>query len=161
MPSAESGKAAAPTFAHLHLHTHYSLLDGATRIGPLMERCKELNMPAVAMTDHGNMFAAVEFYQAAKKVGIKPIIGSEFYIAPDSRFNKDYPGRKASSFHLLLLAMNRTGYENLLKLSSIGYLEGFYYKPRIDKDVLREFSEGLICTSTCLGGEIPQAFVGK
>ncbi len=161
MPSAESGPVTFPKFAHLHLHTHYSLLDGATRIGPLMQRCKELNMPAVAMTDHGNMFAAVEFYQAAKKAGIKPIIGSEFYIAPDSRFNKDYPGRKASSFHLLLLAMNRTGYENLLKLSSIGYLEGFYYKPRIDKEVLREFSEGLICTSTCLGGEIPQAFIGK
>ncbi|NOX60088.1 MAG: DNA polymerase III subunit alpha [Planctomycetes bacterium] len=161
MPSPDSGSLQTPRFAHLHLHTHYSLLDGATRIAPLMERVKAMNMPAVAMTDHGNMFATVEFYKAALDAGVKPIIGSEFYIAPDSRFNKEYPGRKQSSYHLLLLAMNRTGYENMLRLSSLAYLEGFYYKPRIDKEVLRELSEGLICTSTCLGGEIPQAFVSK
>ncbi len=147
-------------FVHIHVHTHYSLLDGATRIKPLIETAKKMNMPAVAITDHGNMFGAVEFYNAAVAAGVKPIIGCETYLAPNDRRVKQ--GKQSeSNFHLLLLAMNNVGYQNLLKLSSIGYLEGFYYKPRIDKEVLREFSEGLLCTSTCLGAEVPQALLKK
>ncbi len=148
-------------FVHLHLHTHYSLLDGATRISDLIARCKELNMPAVAITDHGNMFGAIEFYSKAKKAGIKPIIGCELYMAPGDRRNKDAGRMKDASRHLLVLAKDLTGYKNLMKLSSIAYREGFYYKPRVDKEVLKEFSDGLLCTSTCLGGEIPQAFINK
>ena len=117
-------------------------------------------MPAVAITDHGNMFGAVVFYEAAVKAGIKPIIGCETYLASGHRTSRDREGLK-ESYHLLLLAMNLEGYHNLLKLSSIGYTEGFYRKPRIDKEVLREFSNGLICTSTCIGGEIPQALLAR
>ena len=150
---------AAPTqpFAHLHVHTDYSLLDGACRIRELVETCRRMEMPAVAITDHGNLFGAIEFYEAARKAGVKPIIGCELYLAPGDRRAKEAKGLREASYHLLLLAMNLTGYHNLLKLTTIGYVEGFYYKPRIDKEVLREFGEGLICTSTCLGGEIPQA----
>lgn len=149
-------------FVHLHLHTHYSLLDGATRIEALIARAREWSMPAVAITDHGNLFGAVEFYSAAKKAGIKPIIGCEMYLASGDRRARDprEDGGK-ESFHLLLLAMNREGYQNLLNLSSIGYTEGFYRKPRIDKEVLRAHSGGLICTSTCIGGEIPQALLAR
>ncbi len=147
------------TFVHLHVHTHYSLLDGATRIEALVERAKQLAMPAVAITDHGNLFGAIEFYQAAVKAGVKPIVGCEMYMAPGDRRSKETGRMKEASFHLLLLAMNLEGYRNLLKLASIAYREGFYYKPRIDKEVLRAFSGGLLCTSTCLGGEIPQALV--
>ncbi len=147
-------------FVHLHVHTHYSLLDGATRIEALVERAKAFNMPAVAITDHGNLFGAVEFYNAARKAGVKPIIGCETYMASgDRRAKSGQEGR--DSYHLLLLAMNLAGYHNLLKLASAGYTEGFYRKPRIDKEILREFSDGLICTSTCIGGEIPQAFLNK
>ncbi|MCG3127738.1 MAG: DNA polymerase III subunit alpha [Phycisphaerae bacterium] len=150
----------APPFVHLHVHTHYSLLDGATRIPDLVNACKNLNMPAVAITDHGNMFGSIEFYKAATAAGIRPIIGCETYLAPaDRRDKRDPGGNRETAYHQLLLAANLTGYRNLLKLCSIGYLEGFYYKPRIDKDVLRQFSAGLICTSTCLGGEVPQAFL--
>ncbi|MCO6438337.1 MAG: DNA polymerase III subunit alpha [Phycisphaerae bacterium] len=149
-----------PRFVHLHLHTHYSLLDGATRIEALMDRAKSLDMPAVAMTDHGNLFGAVEFYTAAHKAGIKPILGCEAYLTDrDRRMKEAREGKEA--FHLLLLATNNEGYRNLLKLSSIGYTEGFYRKPRIDKAVLREFSAGLLCTSTCIGGEVPQAFLTR
>ncbi len=147
-------------FVHLHLHTHYSLLDGATRIGALIDRAKQYDMPAVAMTDHGNLFGTIEFYTTAIKAGIKPIIGCETYLAATDRRAKESRAGK-ESFHLLLLAMNREGYHNLLRLSSIGYTEGFYRKPRIDKEVLREFSAGLICTSTCIGGEIPQALMSE
>ncbi|MEK6677380.1 MAG: DNA polymerase III subunit alpha [Planctomycetota bacterium] len=147
-------------FVHLHVHTHYSLLDGATRIEGLIQRAKEFGMPAVAITDHGNMFGAIEFYQAARKAGIKPILGCEAYLAAQHRTIKE-PSENKESFHLLLLAMNVEGYKNLIRLSSIGYTEGFYRRPRIDKEVLREFSSGLICTSTCLGGEIPQALLHK
>ncbi|MEE9294943.1 MAG: DNA polymerase III subunit alpha [Phycisphaerae bacterium] len=147
-------------FVHLHVHTHYSLLDGATRIKPLVEMAKAMGMPAVAITDHGNMFGAVEFYRAAVKAGVKPIIGCEAYMAPGDRRVKQSKMKEASN-HLLLLAMNNVGYKNLLKLSSIGYLEGFYYRPRIDKETLRQYSEGLLCTSTCLGAEIPQALLNK
>ncbi|MCG8406654.1 MAG: DNA polymerase III subunit alpha [Phycisphaerales bacterium] len=146
-------------FAHLHVHTHYSLLDGANRIDELVARAKALDQPAVAITDHGNMFGAIEFYQAAVDAGVKPIIGMEAYIAPGDRRNKDATSVKDASYHLLLLAMDQVGYRNLLKLTSIGYREGFYYKPRIDREVLEQFSQGLICTSTCLGAEIPQALI--
>ena len=152
---------AGASFVHLHVHTHYSLLDGATRIKALIDRAKKYDMPAVAITDHGNMYGAIEFYQAARDAGIKPIIGCEAYLTSGDRRQKESVRGKKEAFHLLLLAMNRTGFQNLMRLSSIGFTEGFYRKPRIDKEVLREFSEGLICTSTCIGGEIPQAFLNK
>jgi len=147
-------------FVHLHVHSHYSLLDGATRIEALVRRAKEWHMPAVALTDHGNMFGAVEFYTAARKAGVKPIIGCEAYLASGDRRVKDSGDRK-ESYHLLLLAMNREGYHNLMRLATIGYTEGFYRKPRIDKEVLQELSKGLVCTSTCIGGEIPQTFLNQ
>ncbi|MFQ5805663.1 MAG: DNA polymerase III subunit alpha [Phycisphaerae bacterium] len=150
----------APPFVHLHVHTEYSLLDGACRTADLVRAAKELGMPALAITDHGNLFGAIEFYTAACKVGIKPIIGCELYLAPGGRREREARGLREASYHLLALAMNLTGYRNLIRLSTIGYTEGFYYKPRIDKEVLRELSEGLICTSTCLGGEIPQQLIG-
>jgi len=155
----DSSVASSGSFVHLHLHTHYSLLDGATRIGDLMQRVKALEMPAVAMTDHGNLFGAIEFYEAARKAGVKPIIGCEVYIAPGDRRARESGGMKEASNHLLLLACSRTGYQNLLKLASLAYLEGFYYRPRIDREVLAEYSDGLICTSACLSGEIPQALL--
>lgn len=142
-------------FVHLHLHTQYSLLDGACLLEPLIKKVKEYKMPACAITDHGNMFGAIEFYDLAMKNGIKPIIGSEVYIAPDSRFEKSSHGIHEASFHLILLARNETGYKNLMKLVSIGFLEGFYYRPRIDREVLAKYKEGLICASACLKGEIP------
>jgi DNA polymerase-3 subunit alpha len=147
----------SPQFVHLHLHTEYSLLDGACRIKDLVEACKRMNMPAVAVTDHGNLFGAIDFYAAAKAAGVKPIIGCEVYMAPGDRRDREARGLGEASYHLLLLAQNLTGYHNLMKLASLGYTEGFYYRPRIDKEVLREFSAGLICTSTCLSGEIPVA----
>ncbi|MBE0536729.1 MAG: DNA polymerase III subunit alpha [Phycisphaerae bacterium] len=143
-------------FTHLHLHTQYSLLDGAIGLGALFSRCKELEMDAVAITDHGNMFGAIEFYTKALAAGVKPIIGIEAYIAPGSRLEKGGGGGvKENAYHLVLLAENVTGYRNLLKLSSIGFTEGFYYRPRIDKEILAQFSEGLICTTACIGGEVP------
>ncbi|MBL8878374.1 MAG: DNA polymerase III subunit alpha [Phycisphaerales bacterium] len=148
-------------FVHLHVHTEYSLLDGACRIKDVVASAKKMEMPAVAITDHGNLFGAIEFYQAARDAGIKPIVGCEMYMAPGDRRDKEHKGLREAAYHLLLLAMNLDGYRNLIKLASIGYVEGFYYKPRIDKDVLREFSRGLICTSTCLGGEIPQALLNR
>jgi DNA polymerase-3 subunit alpha len=143
-------------FTHLHLHTQYSLLDGAVSAKRLFNRCKELGMDAVAITDHGNMFGAVDFYTKAQSAGIKPILGLEAYIAPESRFDKQGGGGvKENAFHLLLLAENLTGYRNLMKLSSLGYIEGFYYRPRIDKQLLADLNEGLICTTACIGGEVP------
>lgn len=154
-------EAAAPRFVHLHVHTEYSLLDGACRVKDLVASAKRMNMPAIAISDHGNLFGAIEFYTACKDAGIKPIIGCELYLAPGDRRDKTVlPGRE-SAYHLLLLAMSLEGYYNLIKLASIGYVEGFYRKPRVDKDVLREFSKGLICTSTCLGGEIPQELLTR
>jgi len=142
-------------FTHLHVHTQYSLLDGACLIGNLLNLVKAYKMPAVAITDHGNMFGAIEFYDQAMKSGVKPIIGCEAYISPDSRFEKSTHGIQEASFHIVLLAKNETGYKNLMKLVTAGYLEGFYYRPRIDKEVLARHAEGLICLSACLKGEIP------
>lgn len=142
------------SFVHLHLHTEYSLLDGAVRIPDLMKRTKELGMPAVAMTDHGNLYGAIEFYMAAKKSGVKGIIGCEAYLAPTSaQEKKEITGRKRAS-HLTLLAETNEGFENLSKLITRAHLDGFWHRPRIDKDSLREFSKGLICLSGCLNGEI-------
>ncbi|MBN2453592.1 MAG: DNA polymerase III subunit alpha [Candidatus Omnitrophica bacterium] len=142
-------------FVHLHLHTQYSLLDGACHLEKLISKLKEYRMPACAITDHGNMFGAIEFYDLAMKNGIKPIIGCEVYIAPDSRFEKSSRGISDASYHLILLAKDEKGYKNLMKLVSLGFLEGFYYRPRIDKEILAAHSEGLICSSACLKGEIP------
>jgi DNA polymerase-3 subunit alpha len=148
-------------FVHLHLHSQYSLLDGAIKIDPLFERAKSLGMPAVGLTDHGNLFGAVEFYEAAHRNELKPIIGCEVYIAAGSRHEKEGRERDERGFdainHLLLLAQNETGYANLMQLVSRGYLEGFYYKPRIDMDLLRKHSEGLIATSGCLSSMVCRA----
>lgn len=148
-------------FVHLHLHTAYSALDGAIKIENLAKRLKELNMDACAITDHGCMYGIIDFYKQFKKAGLKPIIGSEFYISPGSRFDKKdkYKQGDDSNYHLVLLAENNTGLQNLYKLSSIGYLEGFYRKPRIDKETLRAHSEGVIALSACLGGEICRKFL--
>lgn len=148
----------ASDFVHLHVHTEYSLLDGAARIPDLLERASRLKMPALAITDHGSMSGVIKFYKAAREAGINPVIGSEFYIAPGSRFEKT-AGPGASSSHLVLLARDRVGYHNLLVLSSKAHLEGFYYKPRIDRELLAEHHQGLIALSGCLKGEIPRALL--
>ena len=155
---------AATPFVHCHLHSQYSLLDGAIKIDPLFERAVALGMPAVSLTDHGNLFGAVEFYEAALRAGVKPIIGCEVYVASGSRFDKEKRERDESGFdainHLILLAMNDTGYKNLIYLVSKAYLEGFYYKPRIDLDLLRQRHEGLIATSGCLSSMVSRAITG-
>ncbi|HEV7767529.1 MAG TPA: DNA polymerase III subunit alpha, partial [Thermoanaerobaculia bacterium] len=152
------------SFVHLHQHTEYSLLDGATRPEDLAKRVSKLGMPACAITDHGNMFGAVEFYNAMKKEGVKPIIGCEMYVAYGSRFDKagveDGQADAGANNHLIVLAQNDKGYKNLVKLVSAGYTEGFYYKPRIDKELLRAHSEGLIVLSSCLKGEVSQSLAG-
>ena len=143
-------------FVHLHLHSQYSLLDGAIRIPDLIERVKELKMPAVAVTDHGNMFGAVEFYSKAVAAGVKPIIGCEVYVAPSSRFEKkNARGSSEAAYHLILLCKNQIGYRNLCQMVSAAFREGFYYKPRIDWELLEAHNEGLIAMTACLGGEIP------
>ncbi|HEY0514033.1 MAG TPA: DNA polymerase III subunit alpha, partial [Thermoanaerobaculia bacterium] len=144
-------------FVHLHLHSQFSLLDGANRLDDVIKAAGEAGMPAVALTDHGNMFGAIEVYNKARAAGIKPIIGMEAYVAQGSRLDRT-PGR-GSSNHLVLLAKDETGYRNLLKLTSAAFLEGFYYKPRVDKELLRRHSEGLICLSACLKGEINEHIV--
>jgi len=144
------------SFVHLHVHSTYSILDGFSQIKPLISRVKELGMPAVALTDHGTMFGTVEFFNAAVAAGIKPIIGLETYLAPRKMTERD-PRRDKRTSHLLLLAENMVGYKNLLKIASVSQLEGFYYRPRIDRDYLRAHSEGLIATSGCLSGDIPRA----
>jgi DNA polymerase-3 subunit alpha len=148
-------------FVHLHCHSHYSLLDGAGTIAGLIKRAKDLGMPALALTDHGNLYGALEFYQEAKKQGINPIIGYEAYIAHGSRTEKSADSKKKAYSHLTLLAINHTGYKNLLKLASIAHLEGFYYKPRIDKEVLVQYNDGLICLSGCASSEIARLIAGN
>ena len=150
------------SFVHLHVHTQYSLLDGANKIGPLLEHVKQSGMPAIAMTDHGNMFGAVEFFSKAKQQGIKPIIGCEAYLAPGSRHDRVQTGRTddaetAGNYHLILLAQSRVGYQNLCRLLTAAYKEGLYYKPRIDKEILAKRSAGLIVLSGCLSGEVARA----
>lgn len=141
----------------LHNHTEFSLLDGATKVFELMERIKNIGQQAVAVTDHGNLFGVIKATEAAKKHGVKLIVGSELYIAPmgRSRFDKDYKKGEKHSHHLVLLAKNRVGYRNLSILSSQGYSQGFYYTPRIDRELLEQYSEGLIATTSCMGGPIP------
>ncbi|MCK4656714.1 MAG: PHP domain-containing protein, partial [candidate division Zixibacteria bacterium] len=143
-------------YIHLHNHTQYSLLDGACRIDPFLDMIHGMKMPATAITDHGNMFGAIEFYTKARKRGIKPIIGCETYVAPrDHTYKEPIAGKPSSGYHLILLAKNDIGYKNLIKLVSKGYLEGFYHRPRIDKKLLKDHAEGLIATSACFKGEIP------
>ena len=145
-------------FVHLHIHSEFSLLDGANRIKDLPKRAKELGMDAIAITDHGVMFGAIDFYKACKNEGIKPIIGCEVYVAIRTRFDKE-PGIDNKYNHLILLAKNNQGYKNLAKLASLGFLDGYYYKPRIDKEILEKYHEGLICCSACLAGEVNQAIL--
>jgi DNA polymerase-3 subunit alpha len=145
----------ATPFVHLHCHSHYSLLDGASPIKKLVARAKELGMNGLSLTDHGNLYGALEFYRACKDQEINPIVGYEAYIAPGSRFEKEGAGSsKEASYHLTLLAQNRTGFKNLVKMASRAYLEGFYHKPRIDKELLADHSEGIICLSGCVSGEL-------
>jgi DNA-directed DNA polymerase III (polc) len=148
-------------FVHLHCHSEYSLLDGAIRIKDLCSRAKDLGMPAVALTDHGNMHGALVFRQKALDTGIKPIIGCEVYVAPGDRTQKNATSSRQAAYHLVLLAQNRQGYQNLIKLVSEGYLTGFHYKPRVDKDLLRQYSEGLIALSACLAGEVNRTLLTK
>ena len=147
-----------PDFVHLHVHSEYSLLDGMSRIKDLPVRAKELGMKAIALTDHGVMYGAVEFYKECTKNGIKPIIGCEVYVAPHSRFDKE-AGRDSGYNHLILLAKNKIGYQNLAKLVSLSFVEGYYYKPRIDLEILEKYSEGLVCLSACLAGSLSQAVI--
>ncbi len=147
-----------PEFVHLHVHSEFSLLDGMCRIKDLPKRAKELGMKAIALTDHGVMFGAVNFYKACVEEGIKPIIGCEVYVAPRTRFQKE-SGIDDNYSHLILLAKNKTGYQNLIKLVSLGFTDGYYYKPRIDTEILKQYSEGLICLSACLAGSINQAIL--
>ncbi len=143
-----------PPFAHLHCHSHFSLLDGAGQVGRLLEKAKALRMNALALTDHGNLHGALQFYRKAKELGINPVLGMEAYIAPESRFKREASSMKEASYHLTLLAQNRVGFRNLLKLSSAAFLEGFYFKPRIDKELLEQYNEGIICLSGCVSSEI-------
>ena len=149
------------SFVHLHNHSNFSLLDGATRINDLMLRCRELGMQAVALTDHGNMFGAIQFFRQAIANDLKPILGMEAYLAPGSRFDRTARRAGESACHQLLLAKNTIGYRNLMKLSSVGYLEGFYYRPRIDRETLANHAEGLIGTTSCLSGEVCRLLLNR
>src|ERR1041385_920170 len=143
-------------FVHLHLHSEYSLLDGACRLDRLMEKAHELKLPALALTDPGVLYGAIDFYQSARAKGIKPIIGCEVYVAPGSRLEKKTTsGSRDVYHHLVLLAKDETGYKNLIKLVTDAHLQGFYYKPRIDKEILARNNQGLIALSGCLASEIP------
>jgi DNA polymerase-3 subunit alpha len=146
-------------FCHLHTHTEYSLLDGSNKIKNYVARVKELGMNSAAITDHGNMFGVIEFYKAAKAQGINPVIGCEVYVAPNSRLDRETGHGDDRYYHLILLAENNTGYSNLMKIVSIGYTEGYYYRPRVDFETLQKYHEGLICLSACLAGEIPRYIV--
>lgn len=146
-------------FAHLHVHTEYSLLDGSNKISEYVSRVKELGMNSAAITDHGSMYGVIDFYKEAKAQGIKPILGCEVYVAPHSRHDREYIEGEDRYYHLVLLAENNEGYQNLVKIVSRGYTEGFYYRPRVDKELLRTYSQGIIALSACLAGEIPRAIV--
>ena len=137
---------------HVLVHTEYSLLDGSNKIKECVSRVKELGMDSAAITDHGVMYGVIDFYRAAREAGIKPILGCEVYVAPGSRFDRESVSGDDRYYHLVLLAENNQGYENLMKIVSRGYVDGFYYKPRVDYEVLRTFREGIICLSACLAG---------
>ncbi|MCX7933954.1 MAG: DNA polymerase III subunit alpha, partial [Planctomycetota bacterium] len=147
------------SFVHLHVHSHYSILDGVCQIEPLVMRAKELGMVALALTDHGAMFGVIEFYLKAQEKGIKPIIGFEAYVAPGSRHERSTHGIQDASYHLTLLARDIKGYRNLCRLCTIGYLEGYYYRPRVDKEVLRQYCDGVMALSGCLSGEIARCIL--
>ena len=148
------------SFVHLHCHSHFSLLDGASPIKRLVNRAKDLGMNALALTDHGNLYGALQFYQACQDAEINPILGYEAYVAPGSRFDKSgATSSKEAAYHLTLLAQNRTGFRNLVKLASRAFLEGFYHKPRIDRELLAEYSEGIVCLSGCVSGEFSRALL--
>ncbi|MBD3246565.1 MAG: DNA polymerase III subunit alpha [Candidatus Omnitrophica bacterium] len=146
-------------FTHLHVHTQYSLLDGACQLPRLVQKAVDLRLPALAVTDHGNLFGAVKFYSLCMKKGVKPILGCELYVAPESRFTKEHRSGKDNFYHIVLLAKNDEGYRNLIRLASLAHLEGFYYKPRIDKQLLRQYHHGLIALSACLKGEVASAIL--
>src|SRR5262249_781993 len=143
-------------FVHLHCHTHYSLLDGASRIPELVARVKSLGMNACAITDHGNLYGAIDSYRQSKAAGLNPIIGYEAYVAPGKRTERNARSRSDAGTHLTLLAHNAAGFKNLIKMASIAYLEGYYYVPRIDKDLLAEYSQGLTCLSGCVSSEFSE-----
>ena len=146
-------------FAHLHVHTEYSLLDGSNKIKEYIARVKELGMTSAAITDHGVMYGCIDFYKAAREAGIKPVLGCEVYVAPGSRFDKEANTSEARYYHLVLLAENDTGYANLMKIVSKGFVDGFYYRPRVDHALLAEYHEGIIALSACLAGEV-QRYLG-
>ena len=146
-------------FTHLHVHTEYSLLDGSNKIKEYVKRVKELGMDSAAITDHGVMYGVIDFYKAAKEAGIKPIIGCEVYVAPGSRFDREQGAGDDRYYHLILLAENNKGYANLMKIVSRSFTEGYYYKPRVDEALLREFHEGIIASSACLAGEVARNIV--
>src|SRR6478752_3005942 len=146
------------SFVHLHCHSEFSLLDGANRIDDLIRRAQEFEQPALAITDHGNLHAAWEFQEKAKKAGIKPIIGMEAYVAPGSRRERVRPLGGKSYYHLVLLARDAIGYKNLIKLSSLAYTEGFYSRPRVDRELLAKYHEGIIVSSACMAGEVAANF---
>ncbi|MBI1883413.1 MAG: DNA polymerase III subunit alpha [Chlamydiae bacterium] len=148
-----------PEFVHLHLHSEYSILDGAARHEELIQKVKDSGMTAVAQTDHGNLFGVIEFYEKAKGLGVKPIIGCEIYVSPSSRFEKKSHNIKEASYHMILLAQDFTGYQNLMQLATLAYLEGFYYRPRVDKEILQKYSKGLIALSGCLKGEVNYLYI--
>jgi DNA polymerase-3 subunit alpha len=152
----EAGKSAQRAdFVHLHVHSEYSLLDGAAQLDGLVQKAKDLAFPAIALTDHGNLFGAVDFYSAAKKAGVKPIVGCELYVAPGSRFERSsQDGGYEGASHATVLVRNQTGYRNLIKLVSKAYLEGFYYKPRVDRELLAQHADGLLVLSGCLNSEV-------
>src|SRR5262245_53767847 len=143
-------------FVHLHCHTHYSLLDGASRIPELIALVKQQGMNAVAITDHGNLFGAIEFYRECRDAGVNPIVGYEAYVAPGKRTEREAKKRGEACFHLTLLAKNLTGFKNLIKMASIAYTEGYYYIPRIDKELLAAHADGLICLSGCASSEFSE-----
>src|SRR5262245_59482184 len=145
-----------PSFVHLHCHSHYSLLDGASRIPELVARVKELGMNACALTDHGNLYGAIEFYRECRTAGINPIIGYEAYVAPGKRTEREARRRGDAGYHLTLLARDTTGFRNLVKMASVAFLEGYHYVPRIDKELLEAHKEGLICLSGCASGEFSE-----
>ena len=149
----------APPFVHLHCHSHFSLLDGASPIDGMVARAKELGMNALAITDHGNLYGALEFYQTCRDAGINPVVGYEAYVAPGSRRERSAASKGESSYHLTLLAQNRAGFDNLVKLSSKAFLEGFYHKPRVDRELLAAHGEGLICLSGCVSGELSRTLL--